>query len=160
MTAFAREHGSPDAAGLLLALWAIGSMSGGLWYGSRVWRRPAIARFGGVAAAVAVAFAPAIAAPSNWGLAPLMILAGVAIAPMTSLLYTQCGELAPEGMVTESFTWLNTAFLIGIGGGAALYGVVVDGLGARAGIVLACIGPTLGTFAAIRWRHTLTPTSV
>ena len=157
VTAFTREQGSPDAAGLLLALWAIGSMSGGLWYGSRVWRRPAIARFGEVTAAVAVAFAPAIAAQSIWDLAPLMILAGVAIAPMASLLYTLCGELAPEGMVTESFTWLNTAFPIGIGGGAALCGVVVDGLGARAGIVLACVGPTLGTFAAFRWRHTFTP---
>lgn len=152
VTAFARAHGAPDAAGLLLAVWAIGSMSGGLWYGSRVWRRPATSRFREVTVVMALAFAPAIVAPSVWGLVPFMLLAGVAIAPMASLVYTLFGELAPEGMITESFTWLNTAFPIGIGVGAALCGVVVDNLGARAGIALACLGPAVGALAANRWR--------
>jgi predicted MFS family arabinose efflux permease len=157
VTAFARERGSPNAAGLLLAVWAVGSMSGGLWYGSRDWRRPAARRFGEVSWVVAAAFVPAIVAPSLWSLAPLMAVAGLAIAPMASLLYTLCGELAPEGMMTESFTWLNTAFPIGIGAGAALCGVVVDGPGARAGIALACVGPALAALAATAWRGVLLP---
>jgi len=157
VTAFAREQGSPGTAGVMLALWAIGSMAGGLWYGSRAWRRPAVDRFREVTAVMALAFAPAILAPSVAGLAPMMILAGLAVAPMASLVYTLCGELAPEGMVTESFTWINTAFPVGIGAGAALCGVVVDGPGARWGIGLACVGPAVGAVAATRWRGTLAP---
>lgn len=157
VTAFARQDGSPGAAGILLALWAIGSMAGGLWYGSRTWRRPASKRFLGVSALMALGFVPAIAAPSVAALAPLMVVAGLAIAPMATLLYTLLGELAPEGMVTESFTWLNTAFPIGIGAGAAVCGLVVDGAGARWGIALACTGPALGALTAARWRGTLAP---
>jgi predicted MFS family arabinose efflux permease len=155
VVAFARERGEPDAAGLLLALWAIGSLSGGLWYGARIWRRPAAVRFTEVTAAMALAIVPAILAPSVVVLAPLMLVAGVAIAPMASLLYLLCGELAPEGMVTESFTWLNTTFPIGIGAGAALCGAVVDGAGARAGIALACVGPALGALLVLRSRRRL-----
>jgi predicted MFS family arabinose efflux permease len=157
VTAFAREHGSPNAAGLLLAVWAIGSMTGGLWYGSREWRRPASRRFQEIAWVVAVAFVPAVLAPSIWALAPLMAIAGLAIAPMASLLYTLCGELAPAGMVTESFTWLNTAFPIGIGAGAALAGILADGPGARAAMTLACIGAGLAALAITARRDTLTP---
>ncbi len=157
VTAFAREQGSPNAAALLLAVWAIGSMSGGLWYGSREWRRPAARRFREVSWVMAAAFTPALVAQSVWSLVPLMAVAGLAIAPMASLLYTLCAELAPEGMVTESFTWLNTAFPIGIGAGAALCGVIADGPGARAGIVLACIGPALGALAVTTRRKTLSP---
>jgi MFS family permease len=157
VVAFAREHGSPNAAGLLLAVWAIGSMSGGLWYGSREWRRPAARRFEEISWVVAAAFVPTLLAPSIWSLVPFMAIAGVAIAPMASLVYTLCGELAPEGMVTESFTWLNTAFPIGIGAGAALAGVVVDGSGARAAVALACVGPALAALAVTTRRATLSP---
>lgn len=157
VTAFAREKGSPNAAGLLLALWAIGSMGGGLWYGSREWRNPAGRRFQEVSWVMAAAFVPALLAPSVWSLAPLMAIAGLAIAPMASLIYTLCGELAPAGMVTESFTWLNTAFPIGIGAGAALAGIVADGPGARAAIALACVGPALAALAVTIRRQTLSP---
>lgn len=157
VTAFARERGSPNAAGPLLAVWAIGSMSGGLWYGSREWQRPAARRFQEVSWVVAAAFVPSLLASSIWGLVPCMAVAGLAIAPMASLVYTLCGELAPEGMVTESFTWLNTAFPIGIGAGAALAGVVVDGPGARAGLALACIGPALAALAITVHRRALVP---
>ena len=155
VTAFAEEDGHKDTAGLLLALWAIGSMVGGLWYGARVFTRPPGTRFLEVSLILAAAFLPAIAAPSVAGLAPLMLVAGLAVAPMASLVYTVLGELAPEGMVTESFTWINTAFPIGIGAGAAVAGVVVDGPGARAGIALAFIGPAIGATLVRRHRSAL-----
>lgn len=155
VVAFADEDGSRNAAAILLALWAVGSMTGGLWYGARAWRRPAPARFREVSVIMTLAFLPPVLAPSVPVLTPLMAIAGLAIAPMASLLYTLCGELAPEGMVTESFTLLNVAFLAGLGAGAALAGVVVDGPGARSALVLACIGPGLATVVAAASRRTL-----
>jgi MFS family permease len=160
VVAFAEEDGAPDAAAILLALWALGSMTGGLWYGARTWRRAAAVRLREVSAIMTLALVPPIAAPSVWALAPLMVVAGLAIAPMASLLYTLCGELAPPGMVTESFTWLNVAFLIGIGGGAALAGLIADGPGARTALVLACIGPALAALVASLARSAFVPRAV
>lgn len=155
VVAFAREHGHPDVAGLLLALWAIGSMTGGLWYGARKFRRAAGRRFLEVSVIMAAGFLPAVVAPSTAWLAPCMLISGLAVAPMASLAYTLLGELAPAGMVTESFTWINTAFPVGIGAGAAVAGLVVDGPGARAGLALAIIGPAIGAVVAATWRSAL-----
>jgi MFS family permease len=155
VTAFARELGSPNTAGIFLALWAIGSAIGGLAYGARVWRRPPDIQIGRVALVAALAFVPAAVSPNLWALAPLAAVAGLAIAPVLSLLYTLTGELAPEGMVTEAFAWLNVAFPLGFGIGAALSGVVADGPGARVAIAVSCCGMVLGAVTVARGRRVL-----
>lgn len=157
VTAFAREQGSPNAAGVFLAIWAVGSAVGGLLYGSRTWHDPPDIQISRIAFVGAVAFLPAAAAPNLWLLAPMAAIAGLAIAPLLSLLYTLIGELAPVGMVTEAFAWLNVAFPIGIGAGAALSGVIADGPGARVAMMLTCIGVGLGALAVTRRRRVLTP---
>ncbi len=43
--AFAQEHGHKPLAGLLLGTYALGSATGGIWYGSRSWRAPLERRF-------------------------------------------------------------------------------------------------------------------
>jgi hypothetical protein len=37
---FAAAHGHKPLAGVILGGYALGSMAGGLWYGSRTWRAP------------------------------------------------------------------------------------------------------------------------
>ena len=160
VTAFAREQGAPNAAGIFLALWAIGSAVGGLLYGARTWRHAPSIQINRVAIVSAVAFLPAVAAPNLLVLAPTAAIAGLAIAPLLSLLYTLTGELAPEGMVTEAFSWLSVAFPIGFGIGAALSGAVADGPGARAAFSLACLGVGSGAFTLARWRRALRPPAV
>ena len=155
VTAFAREHGSPNAAGVFLALWAIGSAIGGLLYGSRSWRRPPDVQINRIALVCAVGFMPAMAAPNLWTLGPLAVIAGLAIAPVLSLLYTLIGELAPEGMVTEAFSWLSVAFPIGFAAGSALSGAIADGPGARVAIAVACLGVAVGALILTRWRGAL-----
>lgn len=157
VTAFAREQGSPNAAGLFLACWAIGSAIGGLLYGARTWRHAPDVQISRVALVCAAGFVPAAVVPNLWVLAPMAAIAGLAIAPLLSLVYTLIGELAPVGMVTEAFAWLNVAFPIGIGAGAALSGVVADGPGARTAIALTSFGAGLGALALVRWRGALTP---
>ena len=156
-TAFSREQGSPNLAGLLLAAWAIGSAVGGLVYGTRGADRPRNTQLIGLAAAGAVLFLPAAVAPNFWTLVPLMAVAGMAIAPVLSVMYALTGEMAPEGMVTEAFSWLNVAFPIGFGLGAALSGLVADGPGARVAIAIAGAGIGAGALVVLRWRGTLAP---
>ena len=45
IAAFAEEQGSRDDAGWLFALWGVGSLAGGLWYGARQWGSCAARRF-------------------------------------------------------------------------------------------------------------------
>ncbi len=157
ITAFAREQGSPNTAGLFLALWAIGSATGGLLYGARTWRHAPDVQISTIALVCALGFLPAVIAPSLWVLAPMAAVAGLAIAPLLSLVYTLMGGLAPAGMVTEAFAWLNVAFPIGIGAGAALSGVLADGPGARTAMAVTCLGAGLGALILARRRNALIP---
>src|ERR1700754_3277202 len=45
LPALALHAGSRPASGLLLSLWSVGSIVGGLWYGAREWRAPLTARY-------------------------------------------------------------------------------------------------------------------
>jgi MFS family permease len=156
-TAFAREQAHPNAAGLLLALWAVGSAVGGVAYGARNHRRGAAERMGRVAVVCAFGFLPAAFAPNLFVIAPLMAVAGLAIAPLVSLIYTKISASAPDAVVTEAFAWLNVAFPIGFGIGAAICGVIVDGPGARVGIAVSGVGALLAALATFYWRGTLAP---
>lgn len=155
MTAFARQEGNPNSAGAFLAIWAIGSAAGGLWYGSRPWRQPPGIQIGFVALTAAAAYLPAAAMPNLWAQVPAALLAGATIAPLLSLLFSLIGMLAPAGMLTEAFSWLNVAFPTGFAGGAAVSGAVADGPGARVALIVVCAGVAIGGVALVRGRNLL-----
>ena len=56
--AFAEEYGSRSDSGWLFALWALGSLMGGLWYGARRWRSGTRRRFFFVSSILALGLAP------------------------------------------------------------------------------------------------------
>lgn len=129
LPAFAREEGRPGLAGVLAALIAVGSITGGLVAGRRAWRRSLATRLAGFLLALAVLLAPLALVRSMGPMGVLLVVAGLPIAPAATCLYTLLGEAAPRGMITESFTWLATAFPSGIAAGAAVAGVLVDASG-------------------------------
>lgn len=157
ITALSRAEGSPNLAGLFLALWAIGSAVGGLWLGSRAAGRDRETRMAILGLASGIALAPAAAAGNLWMLAPAMLIAGFFIAPFLSLLYSLTGDRAPDGMTTEAFSWLNVGFPIGIALGAAAAGPIADGAGPRVAIIVAGAGAVLSGLVTFRWRRTLRP---
>ncbi len=135
--AFSEEHNAKRAAGVLIALWASGSLVGGLFYGLR--HRPASARrrLALTAGACALGFLPATLAPNVWLLGALVIVAGLAIAPLLSVIYGTTGDVAPTGTVTEAFSWLNVAFPAGFTVGAPIAGAIADGPGAATAMAAA-----------------------
>lgn len=78
-------------------------------------------------ALVAIALAPAPPA-----LAAALLLDGSCIAPAFATLYAMVGDLAREGTLTESYTWLTTGITGGVAAGAAARGAVVDRLSTHA----------------------------
>ena len=90
-------------------------------------------------------------------LAALLLLAGGAIAPSFGLAYGLVDSAAPEGTVTEAFTWLTTGIAAGLAGGSALAGVLAEGPGAGAGFLVAAVGAAAAALFAGARRRTIMP---
>jgi Major Facilitator Superfamily len=137
--ALCEREGSARAAGLVLGLWGLGSLVGGVLYGRSAAPADPAARFAWLLAALAVGTVPLVLASGIASLAGLMFVAGLAIAPSLAAAMGLVGELAPSGTVTEAFTWLGTAIGVGFAAGGALGGAVVQGSGAPAGFAAAAV---------------------
>jgi MFS family permease len=135
--ATAERLGSRTLAGPLLALWAVGSMVGGLAFGARASDRGPEQRMVGLLALVVAGIALLSVATGLVQLAAGMVLAGLGIAPAIACLYLLVDRLAPTGTVTEAFAWVNSAFGTGIAVGNASGGAVVQRAGADAVFLLA-----------------------
>ena len=151
----AREHGSPAAASLLLATWAAASGLGGLWYGSRTWRRSAGHRYLALLALLVLAGAPMAAAGSPLALGAVVALVGLVLAPLESSAYVLAAELAPPGTLTESGTWLTTAINVTGAVGLTAAGVLVDQAGVPAALACACACTAAGLVVALVGRDRL-----
>jgi MFS family permease len=156
-TAHADEHGSPALVGPLLAAWAAGSLVGGVATArSRAPSDPR-GRLVLLLAATAVADLLVAAAPRPLLLAPALFVAGSCIAPAFATLYSMVSELAREGTLTESYTWVSTGVTTGLAAGAAAGGATVDAFSTHAAMAGAAGMVMLATLIAVVARHLLEP---
>lgn len=128
--------GRQSVGGVLIALTALGSAVGGLWWGMH----PAGAPVRGYlrAACLMPLGIALVAIPDDLvSLALLALLLGAPFAPFSAAGGELVHRLAPAGMATESFTWITTALVGGVAGGQALAGPVVEHAGWRSA-ALAC----------------------
>jgi MFS family permease len=156
MPAFARAHGHPASAGLLLTAFAVGSMAGGLWFGSRKWAAERLfGRFVLVNVVFTVGLLPLAAAPSLGVMAALAVLAGGAFAPAVTCMYLLVDRAAPAGTSTEAYTWILTATAGGQALGAGLAGIVAQHAGVRPALLVGAGTAALGVVVALARRRTL-----
>jgi MFS family permease len=156
LPSLALHAGSRPSAGLLLALWSVGSLSGGLWYGSRPWRAPLAQRYRVLTIATVISTAPLIAARTIPEGMVAALLAGVTIAPAFSCLYALVGRVVSPGSETEAFTWAASALIVGLGIGSALGGGAIDAAGVSGPFVLSCVASGLTGLLALRTRESAT----
>jgi MFS family permease len=150
VVAFAGHHGSRSQAGFLLTVWSTGSMFGGFVFGPRA-AHAAERVLAALMAASAGGFLLLAAAPGVDVLYGLMFLAGVAIAPGFSAIYGLVGKLAPSEGAVEAFSWIASGIQMGAAGGAAIGGLLVQGVGTRWAFVFAA-GCGLSTAGIAWWR--------
>jgi MFS family permease len=150
LPALALHAGSRPASGLLLALWSVGSITGGLWYGSREWHAPLTARYRALLWTGVICMAPLIAARTVPEGVVGAVLAGVVIAPVFSCQYALVGRAVPSGVETEAFTWVSSALVGGLAAGSALGGAAVSAGGVGAPFVLAVMAMGLAATSALR----------
>jgi MFS family permease len=157
LPAFADARGARELAGVLLAVWSLGSAAGGLAYGALSNRPPLERAHLLVAGLLPLSILPLAAASSVAVMALLVLPAGMFLAPLLATRNELVGRVAPAGARTEAYTWPVTAFVGGIAVGAALAGVLVEGPGWRVAFLAATGCAAVGAVLAVARRHTLAP---
>ena len=157
MIAFAQRHGAGGLSGLLVGLIALGSGVAGLWYGARTWRLDVAVRYRLAIAALAVLTLPAIAATNLWQMAPAALLIGVSIAPIIIASSGIVSRVVPQSALTEGFTWQSTGINVGLAGGAALGGLLIDSFDVRAALIAAVIAASLASLVAFSGSRLIAP---
>ena len=152
LPALALHAGSRPASGLLLAVWSVGSMTGGLWYGAHAWRTPLATRYQRLLLGLVVCTAPLIAASSIPGGVLCSFLAGLAIAPVFSCQYALVGRSVTAGSETEAFTWVSAALIGGLAAGSAIGGAVIGAGGISAPFVFAVFATLLAATIGFGFR--------
>ncbi|WP_232668757.1 MFS transporter [Pseudonocardia sp. TRM90224] len=163
MTATAEHsYSSNTVLGLLFASAAIGSTTGGLWYGSRRWRSPQRRHLpitlGGYAAglaAVAVVVG-ASDAPSLALIVTALAVTGLFISPSLIPQQALIDANADPSRLSEAQGWLFTALTSGAAAGMAIAGFIIDNNGPAAGFATAALTVGVAALLAIgaqpTWR--------
>ncbi len=127
--AFASEHGARSASGVLLALWALGSLLAGAATGAIRFRRGLAQRVLWGSLGLVAAMAPLALVHSVELMAVLMLVGGLAIAPTLIATTAMIEQVTPPARLTEGMALLQTGLVAGVAPGAALAGIVVDHAG-------------------------------
>lgn len=119
--------------GIVLALWSVGSMVGGVLVGGLTitpWSltRRMLVLFTGVALALAV--------QGFWGLAIVLFISGLGMAPALGVVYSMISASVRLSETAEAYGWLGTGMLVGAAAGSAVSGFAIDHMGALGGFMV------------------------
>jgi MFS family permease len=138
-------HGGPQA-GIVLAIWSVGSLAGGLALGHIPVGPWALARRMLV---VAVGMGVSIFAIGNfWGLSATLLLAGIGIAPALGVMSAIVASSVRFSETAEAYGWVGTGQLIGAAAGSAVAGFFIDNPGPIGGFLVATVLAILGALVA------------
>jgi MFS family permease len=126
------DHGAES--GIILAIFALGSLVGGLSLGHLPVGPWAMARR---MFAVFVGMALALASLQFWWLAIALLVAGIGIAPALAVMFAIVSATVKFSDTAEAYGWVGTGQLIGAAIGSAIAGFLIDVNGPLGGFVIA-----------------------
>ncbi|MFB2582287.1 MFS transporter [Herbiconiux sp. P15] len=121
-------------AGIVLAIFAVGSLVGGLSLGHRPIGPWALAKR---MAIVFVGTAVAAASLNIWWLSIVLFIAGIGIAPALAVMFSIVSASVRFSDTAEAYGWVGTGQLIGAAVGSALAGFLIDGVGPTGAFLVA-----------------------
>lgn len=147
--AFAEDSDAQAWAGVVLAVFATGSLISGLLYGARDFTMAAWKRFvlgmvllaAGISMFVLVSSLPVLAAA--------MFVTGFAIAPTIITGNALVQQLVLPSRLTEGLTWVGCAIGVGFAVGSSVAGWVVDAYGSHAGFFVSMGAAWLAALIAV-----------
>lgn len=155
LPAFAEAEGTRNAVGPLITAWSLGSLIGGLWYGGRRWRAPLERRLVILLGLLGLGAAPLAFAPSIAAMAALLLLTGLALAPLATTEYALVDAVAPPGTSTEAYSWQIVATVTGAAAGSILAGLLVEQASVGWALAIASISCGLALLVGLARRRTI-----
>ena len=143
-------HGGLEA-GLVLAVFSVGSLAGGLSFGHIPMGPWAMARR---MAIVAVGLTLTIVSLDVFWLSGTLFFAGIGIAPALAVLFAMTSASVRFSDTAEAYGWIGTGQLIGAAAGSAVAGFLIDGVGPRGAYIAAAVFAVAGALVAVacvRW---------
>lgn len=149
VVAYADEVGRIELSGLVLAVYAAGSLVAGLVYGAISWKRGLAGRFVITCCAFGVAGIGFLLVDSLLVLAGLAFLAGVTIAPVLVSGMSLVESRIPRASLTEGLAWVTAALTFGVTLGASIGGSAVDRIGAQDSFVVQTVAAATSAALAV-----------
>ena len=153
--AYADAEGVKAWGGLLLGLFAAGSLVGGLVYGLVEVAGPVAHRVTWWTCAMFAGLLPLLWVPGVLMLGVNGFIAGLFIAPTLITSMSLCQRLVPAAQLNEGMTIVVTGLLIGVGIGSAVAGQMVEDQGAHASFAVPVIAAALAFVLAVIGRARL-----
>jgi len=137
--AFTGAHHAKAMAGILIAAMSVGSIVGGLYWGSR--RQPGTLRqqLTVLLLALTAGMVLLIFSGSILLFAILSAIVGLALAPAITAMYSLMDAVAPRHEMTESFAWLGTSGNAGGAVAVAIAGIFVTRMHHTGGFAVAAL---------------------
>ncbi|WET77010.1 MFS transporter [Amycolatopsis sp. QT-25] len=135
--AFARQAGSPSAAGIVVSVYAVGSAISGLVFGTLklAVTPPRLLLIG--TAGTAASVMPLLVVDGVVSLCAVVFVAGFFFSPTMIVVMGMIEKIVPAEKLTEGMTWAITGLSIGVALGAAVSGEIVDRFGPDGGFAVA-----------------------
>ncbi len=146
--AFTTERGAAWSSGIVLASLSLGSMFGGLAFGTRISGRNLPKQLLLLLVVSTVALTPLPFLQTIPTVAILGFIVGIATAPSLICGFTVVENLVPASRLTESITWTLAGIGIGVAASASLCGAAIDQWGAWAAFGIGVAGAALATVAS------------
>lgn len=137
-------------AGIVLGIWAISSLVGGLSLGHRPIGPWALARR---MILVAIGSVLVVFTWDVWSLTAALIIAGLCIAPALAVMFGIVSASVKFSDTAEAYGWVGTGQLVGAALGSAVAGFLIDSNGPVGAFVVAAIFATLGAVVPIVFRR-------
>ncbi|WP_322411762.1 MFS transporter [Microbacterium invictum] len=133
-------------AGLVLAVFSIGSLAGGLGFGHIPIGPWAMARRMGI---FTLGLLLAVVSLDVWWLGGTLFLAGIGIAPALAVLFAMTSASVKFSETAEAYGWIGTGQLIGAAAGSAVAGFLIDGVGPQGAYMAAAAFAGIGFLVAV-----------
>jgi MFS family permease len=139
------DHGGLEA-GIVLAVFSVGSLAGGLAFGHIPIGRWAMARR---LLIVTVGLTLTAFSLNIWWLGATLAFAGIGIAPALAVLFAMTSASVKFSDTAEAFGWVGTGQLIGAAAGSAIAGFLIDDIGPSGAYLAAAVFAAAGLVVAV-----------
>lgn len=124
-------------AGLLLAVFSLGSLVGGFTIGARPKTRWSLTQY---LVIVLIGYGMVFVAPENaWWMGTALFIAGLGVAPALGYLSLTIAKTTTGGDTVEAYGWTTTGQLVGFSAGSALAGIAVDAVSATTALLVSVV---------------------